>query len=62
MKKEIKYQLMDDSGINIIQLQVLIPINTIFQHEYGTYEVDEIVEDKYTIAVFCQRISERTKL
>jgi hypothetical protein len=62
MKKEITYQLMDDSGINIIQLQVLIPINTIFQHEYGTYEVDEIVEDKHTIAVFCQRISERTKL
>jgi hypothetical protein len=62
MKKEIKYQLMDDSGINIIQVQILIPINTIFEHEYGIYEVDEIVEDKYTIAVFCQRISERTKL
>ncbi len=53
---------MDDSGINTIQLQVLIPINTIFEHEYGTYEVEEIVEGKKDINVYCERISERTKL
>ena len=62
MKREITYQLIDDSGINTIQLQVLIPINTIFEHEYGTYEVEEIVEGKRDIHVYCERISERTKL
>jgi hypothetical protein len=62
MKREITYQLIDDSGINTIQLQVLIPINTIFEHEYGTYEVEEIVEGKRDINVYCERISERTKL
>jgi hypothetical protein len=53
MKKEITYHLNDDSGVSTIVLEVLIPLGTVFEHEYGTYEVDEIVESKYDINVYC---------
>ena len=62
MKKEINYHLCDDSGVNTLQLEVLIPINTVFEHEYGIYEVDEIVESKYDINVYCYSRSNNSRL
>jgi len=35
MKKEIKYHLVDDLGGSITELEVLIPLGTVFEHEYG---------------------------
>ena len=62
MNKEIIYNLIDDNGISTIELHVLMPINTVFEHEYGTYEVDEIRERDDTIHVDCERISKYSKL
>ena len=62
MKKEIIYHLCDDSGVNTLQLEVLMPINTVFEHEYGAYEVDEIIESKYDINVYCYKRSNYSRL
>ena len=62
MKKEIIYNLIDDSGLCTIYMEVLLPINTVFEHEYGTYEVDEIIEKHDGIFVNCERISKYSKL
>jgi len=62
MSKEIIYNLIDDSGLCTIYMEVLIPLNTVFEHEYGTYEVDEIIEKNDGIFVNCERISKYSKL
>jgi hypothetical protein len=62
MKKEIIYHLCDDLGVNRIALEVLIPLGTIFEHQYGTYEVDEIIESKYDINVYCYPRSNYSRL
>jgi hypothetical protein len=62
MKKEITYHLVDDSGVSTTELEVLIPLGIIFEHEYGTYEVDEIVESKYDINVYCYKRSNYSRL
>ena len=62
MKKEIFYQLVDDSGINTMKLEIIMSINTVFEHEYGTYEIDEIIESKDEINIFCQRRSTYTRI
>ncbi len=62
MKKEIKYHLVDDLGGSIIELEVLIPLGTVFEHEYGAYEVDEIVESKYDVNVYCYKRSNYSRL
>ena len=62
MKKEIFYQLVDDSGINTMKLEIIMSINTVFEHEYGTYEIDEIIEIKYQINVYCYPRSNNSRL
>ena len=62
MKREIIYYLCDDNGFNSINLEFLISVNTVFEHEYGTYQVNKIEEDKNKIFVYCERISTLTKL
>lgn len=62
MKKEIIYNLIDDNGLCTIYMEILLPINTVFEHEYGTYEVDEITENSEGIFVNCERISKYSKL
>ena len=62
MKQQIKYHLIDDAGLVTIELEVLMPLNTVFEHEYGTYEVDEIKEIDGQINVDCERITKYSKL
>lgn len=53
------YQLADDNGISTAEnVPMLLPIGTIFKHEYGTYKVElyqHIGND--AIDVYCERIS-----
>ena len=53
---------MDGAGLVTIELEVLMPLNTVFEHEYGTYEVDEIIEKNDGIFVNCERITKYSKL
>ena len=62
MKQQITYHLMDGTGLVTIELEVLMPLNTVFEHEYGTYEVDEITENHDGIFVNCERISKHSVL
>ena len=62
MKKEITYHLVDDSGVSTTELEILIPLGTVFEHEYGAYEVDEIIESKYDINVYCYKRSNYSRL
>ena len=62
MKKEITYHLVDDSGVSTIEFELLIPLGTVFEHEYGAYEVDEIIESKYDINVYCYKRSNYSRL
>jgi hypothetical protein len=62
MSRQVIYNLIDDNGISPVELELLIPINTVFEHEYGTYRVDEIRERDDTIYVDCDRISKYSKL
>jgi hypothetical protein len=62
MKKEIIYHLVDDSGVSTTEFELLIPLGTVFEHEYGAYEVDEIIESKYDINVYCYRRSSYSRL
>jgi hypothetical protein len=41
------YYLCDDGGCNTIESQeILLPIGTIFRHEYGFYKVSGYLNDK----------------
>jgi hypothetical protein len=62
MSKEIIYNLIDDNGLCTIYMEVLFPLNTVFEHEYGTYKVDEIIEKQDGIFVNCERITTYSKL
>lgn len=62
MKREIIYYLCDDNGFNSINLEFLISVNTVFEHEYGTYKVDEIIEKHDGVFVNCERITTYSKL
>jgi len=58
MKTTFYYDLIDDGGISTIELPIKLYLGTIFEHEFGTYEVikkpKEAPEDY--ISIPCERV------
>ena len=60
MGKEVHYELIDDGGSNALYLPILMPINTNFFHEFGTYKIiRHDIDDKGDPIILCERISTR---
>lgn len=62
--KTIKYLLMDNGGFNPREYEILLPVKTIFKHEYGSYMVTEHMQpgsqgnnQPEELIVICDRIS-----
>jgi len=53
---EITYLLSDNGGISTIYLPILLKTGTIFEHEFGTYKVEEIRNFKEGTKVLCERL------
>ena len=51
----IEYLLFDDGGFCHRASPFLMPVGTIFEHEYGTYEVTHIFRQIKNIVVHCER-------
>ena len=59
----VEYLLMDDSGFVPKYFHLLIPVGTVFEHEYGTYEVFTIDKNSGNrIMVICHRLESKTPL
>ncbi len=53
----VEYLLMDDGGFNPRTFEILLPVGTEFEHEYGTYIVTKIDKnDGGRLMVLCDRI------
>lgn len=53
----VEYILMDDGGFCHRCSPFLMPIGTIFEHEFGTYKVISFDRKTHNIIVFCDRIN-----
>ena len=63
--KEIHYELCDDGGSNAMYLPIIIPVGTVFNHEYGTYKVEShspagSSNGNNDFIVMCERILKAT--
>ena len=63
--KEIHYELCDDGGSNAMYLPIVMSVGTIFQHEYGTYQVEShtpagSANGNNTFIIICERINKTT--
>ena len=51
----VEYILMDDGGFCHRASPFLMPVGTIFEHDFGTYKVNSIDRKKVNIIVWCVR-------
>jgi hypothetical protein len=55
------YQLIDDNGISTAEaICFLLPIGTVFVHEYGTYKVIEYFDRNGLKEIFCEQLSKQS--
>ena len=66
---KIRHMLCDDGGVCDIWLPILIPIGTVFKHEYGTYKVKRYIEPHASktepvneFTVVCERLDSHDRL
>ncbi|OQA45807.1 MAG: hypothetical protein BWY47_01917 [Bacteroidetes bacterium ADurb.Bin302] len=66
---KVKYMLFDDGGVCDRWLPILLPIGTVFKHEYGTYKVERYIEPHASktepvneFTVVCERLDSRDGL
>ena len=53
----VEYLLVDDNGFDHRCSPFLIPVGTVFEHNFGTYEVISIDRKMENIVVFCERVT-----
>lgn len=58
----VEYILADDGGFCHRCSPFLIPVGTVFEHEYGTYEVFSIDRKIKHIVVHCERLNRETRM
>jgi hypothetical protein len=58
----VKYVLADDGGFCHKLSPFLMPKGTIFEHNYGTYEVISIDKIEKDIIIHCERINNKTTM
>lgn len=56
----VEYILSDDGGCNSRTSPFLMPIGTIFEHNFGTYKVSSIDIEVTHIIVWCDRVEKET--
>lgn len=56
----VEYILSDDSGFCHRASPFLMKVGTIFEHNYGTYEVLSIDRKIKNIIVYCSRVTQET--
>ena len=66
---KVKYMLFDDGGVCDRWLPILLPIGTVFKHEYGTSKVERYIEPHASktepvneFTVVCERLDSRDGL
>ena len=58
----VEYILMDDGGFCHRASPFLMPVGTVFEHNFGTYQVQSIDRKPKTISVFCVRLDSDTPM
>lgn len=58
----VEYILSDDNGFCHRASPFLMPVGTIFEHEFGTYEVKSIDRKLRYIIVYCVHIDNSTPM
>lgn len=54
--QDIHYELIDNGGSNAMWIPIILPVGTIFEHEYGTYKViDHIKKAGSELVILCER-------
>lgn len=54
--EDIHYELIDNGGSNVMWIPIILPVGTIFQHEYGTYKVSEHKGEGSEFVILCDRL------
>jgi hypothetical protein len=57
----VEYILADDGGFCHRASPFLMSVGTVFEHEFGTYRVDEIIRNIKHIVLYCNRIDRTHK-
>lgn len=57
----VEYLLFDNNGFCHRACPFLMPIGTVFEHNYGTYKVTHIYRQINNIVVHCERIDSKHK-
>jgi hypothetical protein len=39
------YHLADDNGVSLVEFPILLPLKSVFLHEYGTYRIESYLND-----------------
>lgn len=58
----VEYLLFDDGGFCHRASPFLMPIGTVFEHDFGTYKVTHIFRQIKNIVVHCERIDSTHKI
>jgi len=54
--EDIHYELIDNGGSNAMWIPIILPVGTVFQHEYGTYKVSEHKGEGSEFVILCDRL------
>lgn len=58
--EDIHYELIDDGGSNAMWIPIILPVETVFQHEYGTYKVKRHInpgeKGAVELVILCERM------
>lgn len=54
--EDIHYELIDDGGSNAMWIPIILPVGTVFKHEYGTYKVSEHKGEGSKLVILCDRL------